>query len=109
MPMPPLPRPCIRRKPIEAEYIFPYLAHAPMEPLDGYLRFDGEKALARFGSQFQTFEQATIAGVLGLKPEQVQIETMFAGGSFGRRAQTDYRISSRNWLRPPRRSGRRVR
>ncbi len=75
-------------KVIEAEYIFPYLAHAPMEPLDGYLRFDGQKALARFGSQFQTFEQATIAGVLGLKPDQVQIETMLAGGSFGRRAQT---------------------
>ena len=75
-------------KVIEAEYIFPYLAHAPMEPLDGYLRFDGDKALARFGSQFQTFEQATIAGVLGLKPEQVEIQTMLAGGSFGRRAQT---------------------
>jgi isoquinoline 1-oxidoreductase beta subunit len=75
-------------KVIEAEYIFPYLAHAPMEPLDGYLRFDGQKALARFGSQFQTFEQATIAGVLGLKPEQVEIQTMLAGGSFGRRAQT---------------------
>lgn len=75
-------------KVIEAEYIFPYLAHAPMEPLDGYLRFDGERALARFGSQFQTFEQATIAGVLGLKPEQVEIQTMLAGGSFGRRAQT---------------------
>ena len=75
-------------KVIEAEYIFPYLAHAPMEPLDGYLKYDGDKAIAKFGSQFQTFEQATIAGVLGLKPEQVQIQTMLAGGSFGRRAQT---------------------
>jgi isoquinoline 1-oxidoreductase beta subunit len=75
-------------KVIEAEYVFPYLAHAPMEPLDGYLRFGNDTALARFGSQFQTFEQATIAGVLGLKPEQVEIQTMLAGGSFGRRAQT---------------------
>lgn len=73
---------------IEAEYVFPYLAHAPMEPLDGYLRYGNDTALARFGSQFQTFEQATIAGVLGLKPEQVEIQTMLAGGSFGRRAQT---------------------
>ena len=72
---------------IEAEFVFPYLAHAPMEPLDGFLRWDGERAVARFGSQLQTVDQTTIAGVLGLKPEQVQIETLFAGGSFGRRAQ----------------------
>ena len=43
--------------------------------------------MARFGCQFQTVEHATIAAVLGLKPEQVQIETLYAGGSFGRRAQ----------------------
>jgi isoquinoline 1-oxidoreductase subunit beta len=72
---------------IEAEFVFPYLAHAPMEPLDGFLRWDGNKAVARFGSQLQTFDQMTIGGVLGLKPEQVSLETMLAGGSFGRRAQ----------------------
>jgi isoquinoline 1-oxidoreductase subunit beta len=72
---------------IEAEFVFPYLAHAPMEPLDGFLRWDGNKAVARFGSQLQTVEQQTIAGVLGLKLEQVSLETMLAGGSFGRRAQ----------------------
>jgi isoquinoline 1-oxidoreductase subunit beta len=76
-----------RGKLIEAEFVFPYLAHAPMEPLDGFLHWDGERAIARFGSQLQTLDQATIAGVLGLKPEQVEIETLLAGGSFGRRAQ----------------------
>jgi isoquinoline 1-oxidoreductase subunit beta len=72
---------------IEAEFVFPYLAHAPMEPLDGFLKWDGARAVARFGCQFQTVEHARIAAVLGLKPEQVQIETLYAGGSFGRRAQ----------------------
>lgn len=79
---------------IEAEFVFPYLAHAPMEPLDGYLTWDGEKALARFGSQFQTTEHQTIASVLGLKPENVQLETMLAGGSFGRRAQTSMHLAA---------------
>jgi isoquinoline 1-oxidoreductase subunit beta len=72
---------------IEAEFVFPYLAHAPMEPLDGFLRWDANQAVARYGSQMQTFDQQTIASVLGLKPEQVSLETLLAGGSFGRRAQ----------------------
>lgn len=79
---------------IEAEYVFPYLAHAPMEPLDGYLEWDGQSALARFGSQFQTTEHATIATMLGLPPEKVAIETMLAGGSFGRRAQVSQHLAA---------------
>ncbi len=53
-----------------------------------------ERALARFGSQLQTGDHQTIAGVLGLKPEQVQVETMLAGGSFGRRAQTTMHLAA---------------
>lgn len=74
-------------KVIEAEYLFPYLAHAPMEPLDGYLEWNAQGALARFGSQLQTGDHQAIAKVLGLPPEKVQVETMLSGGSFGRRAQ----------------------
>jgi isoquinoline 1-oxidoreductase beta subunit len=70
---------------IEAEYVFPYLAHAPMEPLDGFLHWDGYRVRARYGSQIQTLDQVQIAAVFGIKPEQVEIETMLAGGSFGRR------------------------
>ncbi|UZF94495.1 xanthine dehydrogenase family protein molybdopterin-binding subunit [Bosea sp. NBC_00550] len=79
---------------IEAEFVFPYLAHAPMEPLDGYLEWDGERALARFGSQFQTTEHQTIATILGLPPEKVSLETMLAGGSFGRRAQVSQHLAA---------------
>jgi isoquinoline 1-oxidoreductase beta subunit len=72
---------------IEAEYIVPYLAHSPMEPLDGYLRWDQNGAVARYGCQIQSADQQAIAKVLGLPQERVQIETMLAGGSFGRRGQ----------------------
>src|SRR5688572_12402766 len=45
------------------------------------------RAVARFGSQMQTVDHKAIADVLGLPMESVEIETMLAGGSFGRRAQ----------------------
>lgn len=77
---------------IVAEYEFPYLAHTPMEPLNTTVRFDGEKAEAWAGSQFQTVDQAAIAEVLGLKPEQVTFHTLMAGGGFGRRATPDAHV-----------------
>jgi len=74
---------------VEADYSFPYLAHAPMEPLGGYLEWDGKQAIARFGSQLQSGDHPTIAGILGLPITKVRLETVLAGGSFGRRGQPD--------------------
>lgn len=77
---------------IEASYDFPYLAHAPMEPLDCVVKLSADGAEIWAGDQFQTVDQGNAARVLGLKPEQVKINTIYAGGSFGRRAttQSDY-------------------
>jgi isoquinoline 1-oxidoreductase subunit beta len=72
---------------IEAEYVFPYLAHAPMEPLNAFMRWDGDTAAARFGCQFPTPDHAAIAKVLGIGMDKVHLQTILAGGSFGRRAQ----------------------
>ena len=77
---------------IVAEYEFPFLAHAPMEPLNATVKFEGDKAEAWVPSQFQTMDQAVIAEVLGLKPDKVTFHTEFAGGGFGRRATTDSHI-----------------
>ncbi|HEV8369586.1 MAG TPA: xanthine dehydrogenase family protein molybdopterin-binding subunit [Pyrinomonadaceae bacterium] len=77
---------------IVAEYEFPYLAHAPMEPLNATVRLDGDRAEAWVPSQFQTMDQMVIAEVLGLKPEQVTFHTEFAGGGFGRRAVIDCHV-----------------
>jgi isoquinoline 1-oxidoreductase beta subunit len=77
---------------IVAEYEFPYLAHSPMEPLNATVRFDGDRAEAWVGSQFQTADQAAIAEVLGLKPDQVIFHTEMAGGGFGRRATADSHV-----------------
>ncbi len=72
---------------LEAEYLFPYLAHAPLEPLDGVITLKDGTAQVWLGSQLQTVDQQVIAGVLGIAQDQVAVNTMLAGGSFGRRAQ----------------------
>ena len=71
---------------ISAIYEFPYLAHAPMEPLNCVVELKGEACTIWAGTQFQTVDQQVAAKLLGLKPEQVTINTMMAGGGFGRRA-----------------------
>jgi isoquinoline 1-oxidoreductase beta subunit len=71
---------------LEAEYDFPYLAHAPMEPLNCTVKIDGDQCEIWTGTQFQTGDQGAAAAILGIKPEQVKIHTMFLGGGFGRRA-----------------------
>jgi len=77
---------------IVADYEFPFLAHAPMEPLNATVKFEGDKAEAWVPSQFQTMDQVVIAEVFGLKPDKVTFHTEFAGGGFGRRATTDSHI-----------------
>jgi isoquinoline 1-oxidoreductase beta subunit len=70
----------------EAAFEFPYLAHAPMEPLDCVAQIKPDRCEVWTGSQIQTVDQGTAAAIAGLKPEQVTINTTLAGGSFGRRA-----------------------
>lgn len=83
-------------KKLEAAYEFPYLAHAAMEPMNCVVRLDDDRCEAWNGEQFQTGDQAAIAAVVGLKPEQVEIHQLFAGGSFGRRANphSDYVVEA---------------
>jgi isoquinoline 1-oxidoreductase beta subunit len=73
-------------KKVSAEYSVPYLAHAPMESLNCTIRKTSGACEVWMGTQFQTMDQLKVAGVLGLKPEQVAIHTTFLGGGFGRRA-----------------------
>jgi isoquinoline 1-oxidoreductase beta subunit len=71
---------------LEAEFDLPYLAHAPMEPLNCTVRLGEGSCEVWLGTQFQTLDQQVAAEVAGLKPEQVRVHTTFLGGGFGRRA-----------------------
>jgi isoquinoline 1-oxidoreductase subunit beta len=71
---------------LEASYEFPYLAHAALEPMNCVVKLDSQGCEIWNGEQFQTADQAAVAQLLGLKPEQVTLNQLYAGGSFGRRA-----------------------
>ena len=72
-------------KVLEVEYNFPYLAHAPMEPLGVTVLHDKEKATIWSSSQGQTWAQDAVVKVLGVKTENITYHTPFLGSSFGRR------------------------
>ena len=71
---------------LEAEFDVPYLAHAPMEPLNCTARLTKGACEVWLGTQFQGLDQQAAAEVAGLGPEQVTVHTTFLGGGFGRRA-----------------------
>ncbi|MBD9665664.1 xanthine dehydrogenase family protein molybdopterin-binding subunit [Variovorax sp. VRV01] len=70
---------------LEAEFVFPYLAHAPMEPLNCTVQLSGDRAELWVGTQSAGLDGAAAARTLGLKPEQVRVNVQMAGGGFGRR------------------------
>ena len=81
---------------LDAEFAFPYLAHAAMEPLSCTVDLQADKMTVWCGSQFQTVDQVLAAAAAGLKQEQVELITTFAGGGFGRRAnpKSDYVVEA---------------
>jgi isoquinoline 1-oxidoreductase beta subunit len=71
---------------VEAEYEFPYLAHAAMEPMNCVAQVSATGCELWTGAQLQTMDQNMAAALLGMKPDQIKINTLYAGGSFGRRS-----------------------
>lgn len=77
-------------KKISAEFTFPYLAHAPMEPLNCTVQLSGQGADAKatlwLGTQMPGFDAMAAGKVLGVAPNNVKVHVQMAGGGFGRRA-----------------------
>ncbi|MCL4761193.1 MAG: xanthine dehydrogenase family protein molybdopterin-binding subunit [Burkholderiales bacterium] len=84
---------------VEASYELPYLAHAAMEPLNCVMLVHPDDTVEVWnGEQFQTGDQEALAKFFGIKPERVKLNMLFAGGSFGRRANpaADYLLECAN-------------
>ena len=83
-------------KVVEGEFRFPNLAHAAMEVLNCVIEPTETGVRIHDGSQFPALTQPTVATILNLDPSKVEINTVYAGGSFGRRATptSDYQAEA---------------
>ena len=75
---------------VEANYEFPYLVHASLEPLNAVARKDENGVIEIWGGhQMPDLYQAVAAQVGETTPDKVKLHVMKTGGSFGRRAVAD--------------------
>ncbi|MFY0310640.1 molybdopterin cofactor-binding domain-containing protein [Leisingera sp. D0M16] len=84
-------------KVVEQTFYFPLLAHAPMEPLTCTIEADEDGGVTLHdGAQIPTGPHMAMAQIFQLPMEKIRINTMFAGGSFGRRATptADYQVEA---------------
>jgi len=79
---------------VEATYEAPYLAHACMEPMNCTAWVKGDEAEIWAGTQGPGPHQGAVAGLTGLAPERVKVNTLYLGGGFGRRFAPDFIIEA---------------
>ncbi|MBI3198690.1 MAG: xanthine dehydrogenase family protein molybdopterin-binding subunit [Rhodospirillales bacterium] len=79
---------------LTATYRAPYLAHAPMEPMNCTAQIREHEAGKRrleiwMPNQSPTLMRLAAANAAGLSQAEVTVHTTFLGGGFGRRAEVD--------------------
>lgn len=79
---------------VEAEYRVPYLAHAPMEPMNCTAWVQNDRCELWLGTQNPLGFAAEVADAIDLDVEQVTVHNQYLGGGFGRRAFPDYAIQA---------------
>ena len=81
-------------KRIEAVYEVPYLAHAPMEPLNATAHYRPDRLDVWIGTQNALGTLTAAAKAAGLAPDKVFVHNCFCGGGFGRRSFNDEMIQA---------------
>jgi isoquinoline 1-oxidoreductase beta subunit len=78
-------------KVVEAEYVFPLLSHAPLEPQNSTAHYTTDGKLEIWScSQIPALQNPALGA--GIDPSQVTMHLVRAGGGFGRRLTSDYDI-----------------
>lgn len=74
----------------EAEYRSPYVAHAPLEPLNAIIRVTDAGVEVWTGHQIQRQLQVLVAAITGHEQDQVVLHNQYMGGSFGHRLEFEH-------------------
>jgi isoquinoline 1-oxidoreductase beta subunit len=75
---------------IERVFDAPYLAHAPMEPMNCTADVRADRCDVWVSTQSQTSTQQAAMAASGLPENKVFVHTQYVGGGFGRRGETDF-------------------
>jgi isoquinoline 1-oxidoreductase beta subunit len=74
---------------LQAEYRVPYLAHAPLEPMNATVLLKDGRLDIWTGTQIPRFVVAAAARLTGLDESAIHLHAQISGGSFGRRLEDD--------------------
>lgn len=75
---------------ISGEYRSPYLAHAPLEPLNATILVREDRVDIWGGHQIQMFVEQIVSEITGIDQDNVHLHNMFIGGSFGHRLEFEF-------------------
>lgn len=79
---------------LEAEYSYPFLAHATLEPQNCTASYQDGKLDLWAPTQNPENTRTVVAGTLGIKPEHITIRMTRCGGGFGRRGASDFAVEA---------------
>ena len=79
---------------VRREYVSQLLSHAPLEPMNFTAHYANGKMLLIGPTQWQDGAQGSVAKAIGMKPEDVSVQTTFLGGGFGRRIDLDFIVQA---------------
>lgn len=75
---------------IKGEYRSPYIAHAPLEPLNATILVTDTRVDIWTGHQIPMFAEGLVGEITGIDAENVHLHNRFIGGSFGHRLEFDF-------------------